>query len=115
MDDRLGVGSGCIPMAERLQPLAKNRMVIDFSVEDNPERTVFVADGLMPGRQINDAQPAHAEPGAAFHVNALVVGPAMNHGGTHLPQDPGVDFRVFRELHYSSDSAHGTSLPEPEI
>ena len=48
-------------MARRLELAADLRVIVDFAVEDDPDRSVFVRERLVPGGEIHDAQPAMAE------------------------------------------------------
>jgi hypothetical protein len=63
--------------------IAKRLVVIDLAVEDDPSAAVFIRDGLMPGAQIDDAEPAHAEAATAIDINAFVVGATMANLITH--------------------------------
>ena len=49
MNDRFGVGSGTVPMAESDQSLAKDAVVVDLPVERDPDLVVLVAHGIAPG------------------------------------------------------------------
>ena len=67
-------------------------VVVDLAVEHELERAIFVRHRLMPSpRQVDDGQTAMAESDRAFHVESLVVWPAVEHG---VPQ-PGDE--VLRE------------------
>jgi hypothetical protein len=79
-------------------------VVVDFSVEDHPNRPVFVTHGLVAGTQIDDAEPAHADGATAFDMEPLVIGAAMADLVAH-----GLDEWVFRfsiEQDEAGDSAH---------
>src|SRR5437899_2496671 len=39
--------------------------IVDFAIENDPDAAIFVVDGLMPGRQIDNAKPPHAQTHAA--------------------------------------------------
>ena len=60
------------------QILAQRLIIVDLAVEDNPHRAVLVGDWLMTCSQIDNAQPPHADRAAAIHVEALIIGPAMD-------------------------------------
>jgi hypothetical protein len=65
--------------------IAKRLVVVDLAVEDNPSGAVFIRDRLMPGAQVDDAKPAHAEAATAININALVVWPAVANLIAHGP------------------------------
>src|SRR5581483_9905410 len=67
-------------MPARDQFRAKAAVVVDLPIEGYPDALVFVREGLMPPRHIDDAQPAVAETQFPIEIKALVIGPAMSHG-----------------------------------
>src|ERR1700674_901567 len=87
VNDGFGVTVGAIPMAACNQLLAQSQVVVDFTVECDPERTILVAEWLVSGRKVDDAEAAHAEANPALGVDSFVVGAAMHHGRAHPPQD----------------------------
>src|SRR5262249_12796754 len=52
-------------------------VVVDLAVEYNPNRSVFVADRLMSGVQVDDRESSHSKRGAPIDVEAFVVRTAM--------------------------------------
>jgi hypothetical protein len=77
MDDGLGIARGVEDVAGGFELGPQLLVVVDLTVEDEPHGSVFVVDRLLAGRQIDDAQPAHPETDAGFHVDPFVVGTAM--------------------------------------
>src|SRR5581483_4704615 len=59
VDNRLSITMGPVFMATAHQIFAQSGMVIDFAVKDDPDRAIFIADRLMPGSKVHDAQAAH--------------------------------------------------------
>ena len=51
---------GCCSGGARDELLAQGEMVVDLAVEHDPQGAVFVRNGLMPARQVDDTQPSHA-------------------------------------------------------
>ncbi len=90
VNDRLGVARRVENVARRFQPLPQLAIVVDLTVEDEPDRSVFVVNRLMAGRQVDDAQAAHAESGAGLHVHALIVRSAMANDVAHRANEPGI-------------------------
>jgi len=58
VDDRFRVAVGAVLMAFGDQGLAQGAVVVDFAVEDDPERAIFVGDGLVAGFEVDDAEAA---------------------------------------------------------
>jgi hypothetical protein len=101
-----------MPASEVRTQLAE---VVDFPVENKPERVVLAADRLVSAHDVDNRQPAKAEAAAAVRVEIepLVVGAAVDKLGRHRAQPVGLDTRVGREAHDSSNAAHSDSmLPE---
>src|SRR5262249_32201466 len=95
MHDDFGIGVGVKLVAAGDQFFAQFREIVDFAVEHDPDRLVFVVDGLVSAGEVNDAEPAHAEPGSAAGVDALVVRPAVDDGAAHAPHGVGADGLAF--------------------
>jgi hypothetical protein len=83
VDDRLGIAGRIEPVTERFELLSELAVIVDFAVEDDPGRLVFAMDRLMPGRQIDDAQPAHPETCPGLDVDPLVVRATMPYDLAH--------------------------------
>src|SRR5215831_13232459 len=81
------------------------RKVVDLPVDN--QRYIAIASGkrLMAATQIDDRQPAHAEPDDAVTKCAVVVGATMGHGVAHRSeQGPGHGVAIETEL--AVDAAH---------
>src|SRR5205085_1724228 len=61
VDDRLGVAVGSEHMAAPFERAAQLAVVVDLAVEHDPDRAVFVRDGLLSVAEVDDAQPPHAD------------------------------------------------------
>jgi hypothetical protein len=97
-------------MAARDELLAQGEMVVDLAVEHDPQRAVFVRNRLMPARDIDNAEPAHADARRAVGIEAFVVGPAMGDDAAHFAQSGRVGPRVASEFKNPSDPAHSVFL-----
>ena len=93
-------------MPSCFQILAKFAMIVDFSVENNPEALVFVADRLMPRLNVNDAQSAHGEPDVFAHVETIVVGTAVGNLLVHRRENIPVYSHLPIRIKDSADSTH---------
>src|SRR5207302_7682984 len=106
MDDGFRVAISFVAVPACFQALAQIGVVINLAVENNPDGAGFVAEGLMPSGNVNNAEPPHTQPDRAVGVNAVIVRPAMRHHDAHLPHHGRVNARVLTELHDPGDSAH---------
>jgi len=105
VNDGFRVAVGAVLVTQRLQLLPQGGMVVDFAVENNPDRAVFVAEGLVAGREIDNTKPSHADSNGSGRIDSLVVRSAMDHGGTHPPESLRLNPRA-SELHDPGDAAH---------
>jgi hypothetical protein len=70
-----------MPQGHELAPDV--RVVVDFAVEDDPDRAVFVRERLLAGAQIDDAEPAVGKGRVRIAVQARFVRPAMSEDVAH--------------------------------
>ena len=70
---------------------AQRRKVVDLAVEDDPHRVVFVRQRLLPGRNVDDAEPAMGEPDALAEVEAVRVRAAMRDAVAHRSDQAAID------------------------
>ena len=104
MDQRFGIAVGSKPVPGANQIAAKLLIVIDFAVEHDPYRTVFIRNRLMTGVEIDNAQAPHADRAIAIYVIAFVIRTAMPDRIAHRP-DAG-QVRRFMPQKLSGDPAH---------
>ena len=71
-------GSEAVPAADQF--FAQTTIVVDFSIQGNPDGLIFIRDRLMPSGEIDNAQPAIAQSQGAFHVMTFIVRAAMGQG-----------------------------------
>src|SRR5215469_1949953 len=107
--DGFGVAFGAVGVAGGDELLAQRGMVVDFAIEHDPERVVFITERLMASREIDDAQAPHANPGTAFRVDAFIVRAAMRHYGAHAAQKSSVRCRFSAKPYDSRDSTHSNA------
>src|SRR5215510_4237403 len=96
-------------MAARKQFLAQLGEVVNFAVEDHPNRAVLVADRLAPRGQVDDREPPHSQRDVLFEIEAFVVRPAMNDGRRHRPRNLFVRRPGPFSIDESENAAHFTS------
>src|SRR6266566_4701276 len=92
-------------MATIFELRAQFREVVDFAVKNHPYATVLVVNGLLPAREVNDAEAAHAEADISCHVRALFIGTAVHDGLGHPPYFFGADNFLF-PANNPGDPAH---------
>src|SRR5437016_2176806 len=108
MNDDLGIGPRIETMTLPLEGGSQAFEVIDFAVEDDPNRTIFVMDRLMACGQIDNAEPAHTEAHAVLHVIARIIRSAMHHGIAHRLNFV-FKYRLPAEAQQTGDSTHTSS------
>ena len=78
-------------MATLLELLAQLPIIINFAVEYQPCRAVFVRDWLRASIQVDNTEPAHAQRGIVVQVIPFRVRPAMLKQPTGCPEPFGVE------------------------
>ena len=111
VDDDLAVRVRAETVAAVFQLLAKLRVVVDLSVENEPDRPVLVGHGLAARLgEIDDGESTVPEPDgdarAVLEVDAGPVGSPVGHDAGHAPQGRFVEPAAVCRYR-STDSAHG--------
>jgi hypothetical protein len=57
MNERLGITPGLVAVTERLELATQLDVVVDLSVEHDPDRAVFIRHRLGATLEVDDAQP----------------------------------------------------------
>jgi hypothetical protein len=109
VDHDLGVGAGLEPMSQLRKEGTKALVVVDLAVEDDPDRAVFVGDGLMAALDVDDRQPPRREADSAVEKRSFIVRPPVGDGPGH-----GVEHQSLRpfarcRIEYSADATHERS------
>ena len=94
MDDHLRISVGIKRVPPCFEFLAQFGKIVDFTVENHPNAAVFIMDRLPPAREIDDAEPAHAQPDWAFGVDSLIVGTTVNDRLAHSPYFGRIDLLI---------------------
>src|SRR5262245_34057385 len=108
MNDCLGVGVGFELMAALDERFTQFGKIVDFTIEDNPDRSVLVANRLMAARHINDRKPPHTKSDIVLEIESLVVRAAMNDCASHFAGDLLVGDLTSVEIDESCNTAHKT-------
>src|SRR5262245_43738105 len=83
MDDHFGVATGSKAVSLALQISAQLLKVVDFAVENDLNRAVFIANRLITSAHIDDRQPAVHEPDTRLNDESLRVRAAVSDAITH--------------------------------
>jgi hypothetical protein len=102
-----GIALGPEPVAPGRRPFPQRLIIVDLAVQDDPERLVFIGNGLAAAGQVDDGQAAEAEAQTRLDVDRHIVGASMGDcrrhgfhvGGSYAT--PGQD---------SNEAAHGSEL-----
>src|ERR1700739_1568957 len=68
VDNGFGIRVGAKDVAAGAKFVAQLNEVINFPVVDDPDSFIFIGDGLVPGREVDNAKSAHAQPDRAIDV-----------------------------------------------
>jgi hypothetical protein len=93
-------------MTLRLHLLAEFGVIINFAIEYDPKRTIFVGERLMAGFQIDDAKAAHGKACPFAGECTGIVGTAMDDLLVHLAQNGIVDRLAGIKMKDAADAAH---------
>ena len=110
VNDGFGVAVSAVLVAASDELFAQGLVVVDFAVEDDPERAIFIRERLVAGGEIDNAEAAHADAEAAIDVKALVVRPAVSHDVAHLAQRGAVGPGIASKFENSCNAAHSVFL-----
>ena len=102
MHKHFGVARRAKAMSARFEIAAQFAMIVDFAVEDNPNRAVLVCHWLIAGREINDAEARVPQNHARILMDARTVGTAMRERVAHRFDDCAIRLLAY----HSTDAAH---------
>ena len=106
--DDLGVGPGSEPVAEGFKLFPELHIVEDLSVEDDPERPVFIGKRLLAAREIDDGETRMHQSRMAVTVHPVLVRTAVPDHADHAGEEAGRRrFAPLREVDNPCDTAHG--------
>src|SRR6476646_2492862 len=114
-DFRVAFGSKRMAIGKKL--FANRLVIIDFTVKRNPYAFIFIAEWLMAGRPIDDAQSAMTQADRAIHPNALIVRTSMDHRADHPLQCHPLDRALILANYpcYATHACVSSNLKEPAL
>ena len=110
MDDCLRIAMGPEIVPPRLQAAAQLSIVVDFAVEHDADGVVFVADRLLAGVQVDNAETAHGQPDVSGNEETVVIGPAVTNALVHSFDHGSIDRVGGIEVVHAANPAH---WPQP--
>src|SRR2546430_14268354 len=99
MNNHFGVSVGVKLVTSALQFCSQFWKIVNLAIENYPNFLIFVVDGLVTARKVNNAQSSHAEANWPLGINSLIVGPAVNDGLAHPPDVGSIDCFTFSPYH----------------
>ncbi len=109
MNDHLGVAAGPEAVSKLREFRDQRLIVVDLAVEDDDHAAVLVEQRLLPGGEVDDREPAMAEPQAGLGVQPDLVRPAMVLGLVHARNEVARDRPRARDVHDADNAAHDGS------
>jgi hypothetical protein len=82
-------------------------VVIDFTIEDDPNVSVFVAKRLMTGLNVYDAEAAHSQPDILLDKEAVIVRAAVDDLLVHSGEQVTIYAPGSVGMEDTADSTHG--------
>ena len=83
MHDHFGIGFCAKNVSVFKQVFAKFLIVINLSVEDDPDGSILVRERLVASSKIDDGKAAKPKPNLAGQIVSLVIWAAMHDGVCH--------------------------------
>src|SRR6266576_360071 len=111
MDYSFGIALGAVPMTSGFQPGTQLTMVVDFPVVNNPKTLVFIADRLLPGLHVNDAEPPHRQANVFLDEEPFIIWSAMDDLVVHPDQCVALHRFPRVGIENSANSTHGPMTP----
>src|SRR5215469_1838112 len=112
MDDHFGIAVCGETVATFLEFCSQFTEVVNFSVENNPDRFVFVVNRLVSAGQVDDAQSPHSQGDVISNEYALVVRPSVENRLAH-PMSSCVVGSNAIEAQYPGYAAHVRLISQP--
>src|SRR5258708_2789834 len=87
--------------------------IVDLAVENHPDRPVLIENGLVPTRQVNDAEAAHPQADTVLDEDSLVIRTSVHDSLAHAVDCAGFNPVVGSRTDNACDSAHGLAFRQP--
>jgi hypothetical protein len=110
MSNYFGIGMSGKGVATLQEQLAKFRIVVNFSIQQDPNGSVLVGKRLVPASYVNDAQPAVAKTDVGGHIDPGVVRTAVSQRVIHALDQVAGDRVRAANINDAANAAHFCSL-----
>jgi hypothetical protein len=108
MQNNFGISPRPELVAGSFQTRAKLLKVVNFSIENDPHRLVFIAHGIASTRrQINNGKTAVPESNVPLGPDAIIVGSPVPDRIRHGPDLLRIDRMLWIEMDLTYNAAHG--------
>src|SRR5439155_5159677 len=104
VDDRLCVGTRA-KLVSVVHVLIEFLVVVNLAIERDPHRPVFVAERLLPGSKVDNAEPPVPQSCHGSQMNSGLIRPSMLLHFSHPSDDRCVD-RPARKINVPANSTH---------
>src|SRR5499426_2304088 len=84
MDDYLSVRICPKDVTMGLKLCLKLGEVVNFAVENDPNRSISIGHRLMPARKVDNRETPKSQTNRTGHILSFVVGPSMRNSIRHL-------------------------------
>ena len=102
----LGITRGAKFVARAFQLTAQLTEIVNLTVEDDRDRSIFAVDWLVAAIHIDDTEPTMTEPHVVVRVDSMRVRPSMCQRIIHALQDVAIDDLLVRVQTDAADSTH---------
>ena len=106
MRDQLGVAVRAEPMSPGFEPGFDLGVVEEFTIVNDDDGAVLVADRLPSVLQADDAEAPIRQPDAGLFEIAVFIGSAVNDGVRHALQDAGWNGTTVGKIDEACDTTH---------
>jgi hypothetical protein len=112
VNNRFGVTVRAIAVSPRDQLFTQSKVVVDLAVKDKPDGSVFIADGLVSGCEVDNTEAAYPKTDRPLDKGALIIWTAVCHDIAHPAQDEGIRSHIHTEFQNACDTAHRPVYPK---
>jgi hypothetical protein len=103
----LGISRRDKPVSFSFKLVPEFAIIVDLTIEDNPDCAILIGHGLMPGRgKVYDGKPSVSQPVSSFYMNTFIIRPTVREDPAHLPDQSWVYWFVSVEINLTADSTH---------
>jgi hypothetical protein len=92
MDNYFSISLGLKDVAFSLKESSQFLVVVNLSIEHDPDTSIFIGKRLVTGLEVDDGEPAKSEPHRPRNKKTFVVGPAMLDHVRHRLKQVGRNF-----------------------